>query len=77
MKESGGNVAESARAAVKSAAQTATTIGSLAVLAVRQVMAGVSEGMDEIVKARVATARPTARPAARKRAAAGRRAHAA
>jgi hypothetical protein len=68
VKETGGNVAESTRAAARGALQTAATLGTLAVEAVRQVMAGLAEGVDEITKARKAPAKPSAKATASRKA---------
>jgi hypothetical protein len=64
VKESGGNAAESARATVQVALLTASDLGKLAMHAVKQILAGAAEGLDEIAKARAAAATPAARKAA-------------
>jgi hypothetical protein len=52
VRESGGNVTEATKAAVKGAIETGADLGKLAAQAVKQVLAGVAEGMEEIAKAR-------------------------
>jgi hypothetical protein len=63
VKESGGNAAESARATVQVALLTASDLGKIALHAVKQILAGAAEGLEEIAKARAATAAPAARQA--------------